>query len=592
MLDWRIYRAGVVPVLLAVVVAAFSIQSPPRPLTTTLPPDSFSGGRAYAELRQLARAFPERSPGGRGDRVLASRVKRELERKEEGSEQPGFRVRTRLFEARTARGTRELQTVIGERTGLSRRQIVLIAHRDALSTPSTAELSGTAALIELVRVFRGRTLRKTLVLVSTSGGSGGAAGAAEMAARLRGPVDGMIVIGDLAGDRLRRPFVVPWSNGDEVAPSVVHRTLAGAVRQETGGSPGDPGLAAQFARLAFPLTVGEQGRLAARGLPAVLVSVSGDRGPEGGRTVDPARFGAFGRAILRGITALDASAVPPPRPRAELHVLGKLLPGWAVRLLVAALMLPALLAAVDGFARARRRRYPVGMWIAWVLAGALPLAAALAFAYLLALVGLIPALPAPAPPGAAPPGLGGIVVMTLVALVGVAAWRSLRPLALRLAGVNGDPASPGAASALALVLAAVAAGAWVFNPFAAALLLPALHGWILLAAPEVRMQRGAALAAVALTLLPIGLVVLYYGLALGAAPLELVWGTLLLVVGGHIGVLGAVSWCLLSGCLASVLAIVRAKRFELPEPPQPTIRGPLTYAGPGSLGGTESALRR
>jgi hypothetical protein len=138
----------------------------------------------------------------------------------------------------------------------------------------------------------------------------------------------------------------------------------------------------------------------------------------------------------------------------------------------------------------------------------------------------------------------------------------------------------------------VAAGAWVFNPFAAALLLPALHGWILLAAPEVRMQRGAALAAVALTLLPIGLVVLYYGLALGAAPLELVWGTLLLVVGGHIGVLGAVSWCLLSGCLASVLAIVRAKRFELPEPPQPTIRGPLTYAGPGSLGGTESALRR
>jgi hypothetical protein len=30
------------------------------------------------------------------------------------------------------------------------------------------------------------------------------------------------------------------------------------------------------------------------------------------------------------------------------------------------------------------------------------------------------------------------------------------------------------------------------------------------------------------------------------------------------------------------------------EPPEvkPAIRGPMTYAGPGSLGGTESALRR
>jgi hypothetical protein len=28
------------------------------------------------------------------------------------------------------------------------------------------------------------------------------------------------------------------------------------------------------------------------------------------------------------------------------------------------------------------------------------------------------------------------------------------------------------------------------------------------------------------------------------------------------------------------------------KPPEITIRGPLSYAGPGSLGGTESALRR
>ena len=592
MLDPRIYRAGLFPVLLALVVAAFSIQSPPRPLTASLPPDSFSGARAYAELQQLAGAFPQRAPGSRGDAALASRVEAELELREEGSDAPGFRVRTRRFEAGTARGERELATVVGERTGLSRRQIVVVAHRDALSPPSTAELSATAGLIELVRVFRGRTLRKTLVLASTSGGSGGAAGAGELAGRLRGPVDGVIVVGDLAGDRLRRPFVIPWSNGDEVAPSLLRRTLAAAVRQETGGVPRDPGPVAQFSRLAFPLTPGEQGRFATHGLPAVLVSVSGDRGPEGARRVDAARFGAFGRAVLRAITALDASSGPPQPPRPELQLLGKLLPGWSVRLLVAALMLPALLVAVDGFARVRRRRHPVGMWIAWVLASALPAAAALVFAYLLALVGLVPVLPAPAPPEAVAPGLGGIAVMTAVALVGFAGWRSLRPLALRLSGVTGDPASPGAAAALALVLAAVAAAAWLFNPFAAALLLPALYGWTLLAAPEVGMRRGAALAAIALTLVPIGLVVLYYGLVLGAGPLELVWGALLLVVGGHVGVLGAISWCLLFACLVGVLAIVRAKRFEPPQTAPPAIRGRLARIGPGSPAGTRSALRR
>jgi hypothetical protein len=592
MLDPWIYRAGLVPVLLAVVVAAFSIQTPPRPLTATLPPDSFSGARAYVELQQLVRAFPNRAPGGSGDRALASRVERELMQREDESQRPGFRVRTRVFEDRTVRGSRELRTVIGERTGLSRRQIVVVAHRDALSSPSTAELSGTAGLIELVRVFRGRTLRKTLVLVSTTGGSAGAAGAAEVASRLRGPVDGVIVLGDLAGNRLRRPFVVPWSDRDEVAPPVLHDTLAGAVRQESGGRPGSPGLVAQFAHLAFPLTPGEQGRLAGYGLPAVLVSVSGDRGPEGARAVNPARFGAFGRAVLRGITALDASFAPPRRPRAQLRVLGKLLPGWAVRLLVAALMLPALLAAVDGFARVRRRRHPVGMWIAWVLAAAIPLAAALAFGYMLALVGLIPRLPAPPPPGAAPPGLGGIAVLAVLGVVGVAAWRVSRPLVLRAPWVQGDPASPGAAAALALVLAALATAAWVFNPFAATLLLPALHGWILLTAPEVRIRRGAALAAVALTLVPVALVVLYYGLSLGAGPLQLVWGTLLLVVGGHVGVLGAVSWCVLFACLVSVVAIVRAKPFELPERAQPTLREPVTYARRGLPGGAESALRR
>jgi hypothetical protein len=142
------------------------------------------------------------------------------------------------------------------------------------------------------------------------------------------------------------------------------------------------------------------------------------------------------------------------------------------------------------------------------------------------------------------------------------------------------------------VLAAAVAGAWVFNPFAAALLLPALHAWILLAAPEVQVHRTAALVVVALTLLPLALLALYYALVLGLGPLGLLWNTVLLAVRGDAGLLGALSWTVVAGCLAAVLAIVRSSRFEPPPPGRLSTRGPVTYAGPGSLGGTKSALRR
>ncbi len=586
MLDPRIYRAAVVPALLALIVAAFSIESPPRALPAGLPPDSFSGPRASAGLRELAAAFPSRAPGSGGDRRLAARVRSALA-------DTGFDVRVRSFSARTARGWQRLQTVVGQRTGLSSRQIVVVAHRDALSRPALAQLSGTAGLLELARVFQGRTLHKTLVLVSTSGGSGGAAGAAETARHLEGPVDAVVVLGDLAGGRVRRPIVVPWSNGEGIAPPELPATMDAAVRLETVLAPGDPGVLSQFARLAFPVTVGEQGELAARGLPAALLSVSGERGPAPGDPVSPERFAAFGRAALRTITALDARDTAPRAPRAELVAAGKLLPGWAVRLLVGALILPALLAAVDGFARMRRRRRPVGVWVVWVLAGAIPFLAAAGFAWLLSVVGLMPTPPpAPAPVGAVPLGAAAAAAITVVALVAVVGWVALRPLVLRAAGVRGDPSSPGAAAALALVLVAVVGLAWLFNPFAAALLLGALHGWMLLVAPEVRVRRSVALGLVALSLAPLALVVLYYGLALGAGPLALAWNWLLIAVGGQVGLLGVIWWSALLGCLASVLAIVRAKRFEPPEPVEAVIRGPVSYAGPGSLGGTESALRR
>ena len=46
MLDGRIYRAALVPVLLVLIVCAFSLKDQPPALQTTLAPDAFSGPRA------------------------------------------------------------------------------------------------------------------------------------------------------------------------------------------------------------------------------------------------------------------------------------------------------------------------------------------------------------------------------------------------------------------------------------------------------------------------------------------------------------------------------------------------------------------
>ena len=291
MLNGRLYRAAFVPFLFALGIAAFSLGSQPPPLTSTLAPDAFEGAPAFAELQSLAHQFPRRRPGSRGDGRLARYVAGALEGLG-GTAGGGFAVHTFHFRAQTIEGERSLSTVVAQRPGsTSATPIVIVAHRDAAAPGSVAELSGTAALLELARVFAARETKRTIVLVSTSGGSGGDAGAAQLASELsqvglHGPLDAAVVLGDLAGARARRPFVVPFSDALGSAPLELQRTLAGAIAQDVGTDPGAPSTLGQLAHLAVPLTVGEQGVLNAAGIPAVLVQVSGERGPpvpHGGR---------------------------------------------------------------------------------------------------------------------------------------------------------------------------------------------------------------------------------------------------------------------------------------------------------------------
>jgi hypothetical protein len=122
-------------------------------------------------------------------------------------------------------------------------------------------------------------------------------------------------------------------------------------------------------------------------------------------------------------------------------------------------------------------------------------------------------------------------------------------------------------------------------------LLPAAHAWPFAASGW--RARPAAAALLAGLVLPL-LAVAYLALALGLGPLDMAWSAELAAAGGHglwtVLVLAALA-AALGGLLRSAVARGRAARAASGDGGIKT-RGPLSYAGPGSLGGTESALRR
>src|SRR5829696_7330902 len=547
MIEPRIYRAAFLPAALAVLLVAFSFQTRPPALQQGLPGDVlFDADAATTQAQELAEASPDRRAGSEGNRVVADLVRRAF--------------LSRQFATSVDRwqddGT-DLVNVLGRRAGASRRQILVIAARDGASVPDLGgSAADTAALLEVARVLGGRAPRKTVVLASVDGSARGDAGVRRLAERLddRDLIDAVIVLDQLGARRSKGPLVVTWSNAHERGNLGLERTAQASLRAELGSAPMTDGFFPQMARMALPIGLGAQSVLIPDGLDAVRISGSGelDTGePRGG--IDEERFGALGRSALRLFAAVDRGGQPEHGPPAYLTASTKLMPGWAITLLVAALLLPPLVASVDALARARRQREPVARWFGWVGAGVGAALVALVVAELYVLTGAVPDPPsAPLQPGqigvdgAASAGLA----LTLLTLA-LAWFFGQRLVANRLELMERPGAGAGVAIALSLSLAAVAV--WALNPFAGLVLVPAVHAWTLASLAPV--GRRGALALVGAGLVPLLLLVLFYLFRFDLGPLEGAWYWFLLVTGHQAGLLATVIACALGGLLLALLAL-------------------------------------
>lgn len=575
MLDARLHRVALLVLLLpAVVFAAFSLRPGPRERTGALAPDAFDVAAATSDFKVLA-SIPEHSPGSRGDSQAAQFVAARLA-------QAGFRVTQQRVWAQTASGREQTTLVRATRSGFSARKVVLAADR-AVPKGSEDQLTGTAALLETARVLGGRTLSHTVEVVSTGAGPGG--GLAGLSVPQSEQV-ATLVLGDLSGTRLSRPFVTPWGEGRGLAaPLALERSVAGAVREETGMDPGASSPIIRIARLMLPLTAGDQGRLVADGTASVQLSSSGERSSSD-RAIEPTLLDSFGRSVLRTAGILDGAPTDWPGPAdAQIPIRDRVLPDWASRLLGAAGILTVLVVGVDGLARARRRGVAVVRPALWVLS-AWP---AFLLAWLTVLVGGALGALGDLPAATSPAGVVPIrwAVPLAIAVVFSLSWALIRrPAALALSQ-DGDP-GPGVASAMALLGAGVAAVIWIGNPMTALLIVPFINVAPWLCDPDRVPSRRARGVLLALISLPLALVAALLAILLGAGPAEFAWLLTLALADGTVGAIGGLVMAL--GLAVGVSALILAFRKSDDSAPVLTTRGPISYAGPGSLGGTDSAL--
>ena len=581
-MNGRLYRGTWLLVALPLLLAAFTVARP-TPLPEPQFPPTFDRASAVGLARELSRFYPDRSPGSEGATgaaqwYLARLAPYNLPRE------------TDTFSATIpGRGRVTLHNIVAVASGRIRspQAIVVMAHRDNTGTGPGANdnASGTAALIELARAYaptatgRARSLgpQHTILFLSTDGGAYGSLGAAHFAAHssYRGRVVAVVNLDALAGRETPR---IELSGDRPRSPAAaLVETAAARIVEQGGERPGRTSALGQLVDLGFPFTLYEQGPFVGRGIPAVTITTGGNRPPapvpDVPDSLDGTRLGQLGRAAESLVASLDAGLELTQGTSSYVYLGPRLVRGWAIELVLFAMLLPAFMASVDLFARCRRRRIRLASAFRsvrsrlgfWLWAGAIFELFAIAGAW---------------PGGAARPINPESAAATdwplwtlagFFCLLGLS-WLTARPrLVPRRPATREEELAGHTAAMIALSVLAFVITGW--NPFALVFILPSLHSWVWL--PNYRERhaafRVALLAAGFLgPLLLLGSLAVRFGLGLDAP-----WYLAELTAVGYVptvSVLIALAW---AAGAAQVVVLVAGRYAAYPRASERPPRGPL-----------------
>ena len=487
--------------------------------------------------------------------------------------------------------------------GRSPEAILVMAHRDNTGSGPGANdnASGTAALIELARAYARTTTgaaggvspRHTIVFLSTDGGAFGGLGADRFAARspYRSRIAAVLNLDAIAS--ARRPRLELAGNGSRQPNGTLVATASERILEQTGERPGRTSLFGQLIDLAFPFSLYEQAPFLGRRIPAVTITTQGSRPAAAARDtpgrIDARRLGQLGRSAELLLRTLDERLELAHGTSSYVFLGERLVRGWAVQLALIAMLLPFFVAAVDLFARCRRRAIPLAPAFRsyrsrlafWLWSGALFL--------LFALAGVWPGgAPRPLNPegGAGTSwhrgGIAGLAVLLL------ASWIVGRDRLVPRRPVTAEEELAGHTAAL-LALGVVALLVVATNPYALLFVLPSLHLWLWL--PNARGVHASVRTLLLLgggagPLLLLGSLAFRFGLGLDAP-----WYLAELVAIGYVPIVAVViSLAWLAGA-AQLIAVAAGRYAPYPRPSERPPRGPLRNALRAVVLGVRSGRR-
>jgi hypothetical protein len=556
--DLRLYRWAFIPALIAFVAMMFSLEGVPGADEPVAPTGAYEGEQATAIAREILRRAPSREAGTEGDAATADLVEERFRAIPAGS------VSEQLFTADLDGDDVDAVNVLVTLPGDPNHTIAVIAARDAPRGEGAASsAAATGLLVELAETLGVASHESTFVLASTSAGVEGAATFLDELPS-RDTIDALIVVSQPGAADPNPPYALITSTGTRKGSVALRATAEAALESQTGESGAGESGFGQLARLSFPSGLGEQAPLVADGVRAVRISSAGERplapSEDTAADLEPETIDAFGRTVHSLVGSLDLGPGLVSSPDTYIEVSGNLVPGWTLALLALALLLPALVAAVDASARVARRGGEITRGLEWAVARAMPFIGALAVLYALAAVGVVPRPDFPFDPGQYPVGARAVISLALVLIAGAASAYLLGRL-----GVTGSRAPGGAAAALGVVAVAALLGLWLANPYAALLAVPVAHVWVLADGTHNRARTALTAAAGLIAVLPIALAL---GSVSGALDLggDAPWTLTLMVADGQIGFGFMLSGCFLAGSVAGAVALALGGGGLLPTP--------------------------
>ena len=481
-INWRLYRRAFAPAVLALLVLAVTSFQPEAPAPATLPP-TFTNSDAATLVHDATafdKHFPRRVPGSASDLDAAQFIR-------DSFRQRG--IATRLVPGTTTvpghGGPIGIANVEATIPGRTPETVVIYAHRDTTANMTGGDAVSTLALLRMADDLTAtQDRRRTYLLVSTDAATANGAGARLLADRLanrHGGVIAAIGLDRIAADQT--PLTVSTAPTWRHSPPLGLVTMMrGALTDEGVKNAASESSFTQALRLAAPVTLREHGKLLARGLPAITLSSDRERISDTRSAMNTSTTGTAIRALQRTMIELDG--LDSVQSAGKTWALGsdRVWRGWAIKLLIAGLLVPVWVAAAAALVRFRR---------IWNVAGAIGTVARAALAGMLSLMilwtlsswGLLPAS-GDMPPMPGLPGSGGALGLIVWGVLTAIGWILARGPDWRRADVTGGRDNATVVVAL-MMLSIISVLALSVNPFAVMFALPALHGWLWLASRRV-----------------------------------------------------------------------------------------------------------